>query len=75
MVGHQGSADEGLPGLLATLRPAAGLISVGAGNRYGHPAPSTLAALKSAGVTTRRTDRHGDLWVRPAGEGSVEVSR
>ncbi len=75
VVGHQGSADSGLPGLLETLRPAAGLISVGAGNRYGHPAPSTVAALRRAGVTVRRTDRHGDLWVRPAGEGGVEVSR
>ena len=75
VVGHQGSADPGLAALLAALRPAAGLIAVGAGNRYGHPAPSTLEELGRARVAVRRTDRHGDLWARPGRGGGVELSR
>ena len=75
VVGHQGSADPGLAALLAALRPAAGLIAVGAGNRYGHPAPSTLEELGRARVAVRRTDRHGDLWARPGRGGGVALSR
>jgi competence protein ComEC len=49
--------------LLRTLRPALAVISVGAENTYGHPAPSTLAALAAAGVPVERTDRDGDVEV------------
>jgi competence protein ComEC len=57
---HHGSADEGLPALLTRLRPEAAAIPVGA-NTYGHPAPSTLAALRRAGVPTWRTDLNGSV--------------
>ena len=40
-VSHHGSADEGLPALLARLRPRVAVIEVGAGNSYGHPVPAT----------------------------------
>ena len=60
-VSHHGSADPGLSRLLARLRPRLAVISVGAHNSYGHPAPSTLAALARAGVPVRRTDREGDI--------------
>jgi competence protein ComEC len=45
------------------LRPAVALISVGARNAYGHPAPATLAALRAAGARVLRTDRSGDVTV------------
>lgn len=54
---HHGSDDPGLPGLLARLRPQVAVIAVGAHNTYGHPAPSTLAALGAAVPNVRRTDR------------------
>ena len=44
-VSHHGSGDAALGRLLAQLRPRLAVISVGAHNRYGHPAPATLAAL------------------------------
>jgi competence protein ComEC len=68
-VAHHGSADEGLGALLERLRPAAAVIPVGAGNRYGHPHPATLRALRSAGPRLFRTDRDGDvtLTLGPAG--------
>jgi len=60
-VPHHGSADPGLPELLERLRPRVAGIEVGAHNTYGHPAPSTLAALRSAGVKTWRTDEDGTV--------------
>jgi competence protein ComEC len=60
-VSHHGSGDLLLSRLLARLRPRLAVISVGAHNTYGHPAPQTLAALARAGVVVRRTDREGDI--------------
>lgn len=71
VVGHHGSADPGLGALLTGLRPAVGAISVGAGNRFGHPHAETLARLRAEGVRTLRTDRHGDLILRRDATGVV----
>jgi competence protein ComEC len=61
-VSHHGSADAGLPRLLEQLRPRVALIEVGRHNTYGHPAPSTLQALRGIpGVY--RTDRDGVIRV------------
>ena len=61
-VPHHGSSDPGLPQVLHRLRPEIAGIEVGP-NTYGHPAPSTLAALDRANVTTYRTDRDGTVTV------------
>lgn len=67
-VGHHGSADTGLPELLDLLRPRLAVISVGRRNDYGHPAPSTLAALRGAsGLDLRRTDEDGAVVVESDG--------
>jgi competence protein ComEC len=55
--------------LVEVVRPEVALISVGAGNRYGHPTPETLAALRA--VTTLRTDRDGTVEVALDGTGLV----
>jgi competence protein ComEC len=60
-VPHHGSADPGLPRVLEHLRPEVAAVEVGARNTYGHPAPSTLRALRRAGVPTYRTDRDGTV--------------
>ncbi len=65
-VAHHGSADPGLPGLLARLRPSIAVIEVGAHNPYGHPAPSTLAALHAV-PEVLRTDRDGTIRVTVRG--------
>ena len=57
---HHGSADPGLREVLDRIRPEVASIPVGA-NSYGHPAPSTLAALQAADVPTWRNDRHGTI--------------
>jgi competence protein ComEC len=60
-VPHHGSADPGLPWLLGRLRPELAAIEVGRHNVYGHPAASTLLALRRARVPTYRTDRDGTV--------------
>ena len=71
-VPHHGSSDPGLPEVLGRLRPEIAAIEVGV-NTYGHPAPSTLAALEHAGVTTYRTDRNGTVTLTVT-HGRVEVT-
>jgi competence protein ComEC len=67
-VAHHGSADEGLPRLLALTRPQIAVISCGRGNDYGHPTPSTLAALESApGLDVFRTDEDGSVVIESDG--------
>jgi competence protein ComEC len=60
-VAHHGSEDAGLGALLDRTVPRLAVISVGADNPYGHPAPSTLAELARHGVQTLRTDRRGTI--------------
>ena len=60
-VSHHGSEDSGLGALLDRISPRLAVISVGAGNPYGHPTPSTLAELAEHGAQTLRTDRRGTI--------------
>jgi competence protein ComEC len=72
-VAHHGSEDPGLPAALARLRPQVAAIGVGRGNGYGHPAPSTLEALRAV-PHVYRTDRHGTIRLRAGPRGmSVET--
>lgn len=72
---HHGSADPGLPAVLDRLRPEVASIPVGE-NSYGHPAPSTLAALRDAEVPTWRTDLNGSVRVAvDHGAMKVEAAR
>ncbi len=64
---HHGSADQDVPALLRALRPRLAVAQVGAGNRYGHPAPETTAAVRAASVPLRRTDRDGTVVVAGPG--------
>jgi competence protein ComEC len=67
-VSHHGSADAGLPTLLQEIRPRLAVISVGAHNDYGHPTPSTLAALAARpDLRVYRTDRDGRIVVESDG--------
>jgi competence protein ComEC len=62
-VGHHGSAYSSTPAFVAAVHPHVALISVGRHNLFGHPAPTTLAALSTAGVTIYRTDACGAIIV------------
>jgi competence protein ComEC len=68
-VAHHGSADDGLTRQLEQLRPRVAVISVGAHNDYGHPSPSTIAALDEVpGLDLYRTDRDGAVTLESDGE-------
>jgi competence protein ComEC len=68
-VAHHGSADAGLASELRELRPAVAVISCGRGNDYGHPRPSTVAALRaSPGLSLYRTDEDGRVVVETDGQ-------
>jgi competence protein ComEC len=73
-VAHHGSADPGLPALLARLHPRIAAIEVGRHNTYGHPTPATLAALTRAVPMIVRTDRDGTVRLHALG-GRVWVER
>lgn len=65
-VAHHGSAYQE-PELLRLAAPRVALVSAGAGNPYGHPAPTTTAALRAGGAVVLRTDRDGALAVTGTG--------
>jgi len=60
-VGHHGSASATSDAWLAELRPREAVISVGAHNHYGHPAPAVLARLRRWGSEIYRTDQAGTI--------------
>lgn len=66
-VAHHGSDDAGLAGLLERARPQLAVISVGAGNPYGHPTAGTLATLRRHRVPTLRTDEDGAVVIDVSG--------
>jgi competence protein ComEC len=72
-VPHHGSSDSGLPKVLERVRPELATVEVGAHNTYGHPASSTLVALRHAGVPTYRTDRDGTVRLT-VGRGGMRVA-
>ena len=58
-VGHHGSATSSTPEFMNAVHPRWAIISVGKGNRFGHPRMATLERLQEAGVATYRTDLNG----------------
>jgi competence protein ComEC len=72
-VAHHGSADQSA-GLYEQLGATVGLIGVGAGNDYGHPAPPLIDLLAATGTTALRTDRDGLILVAPGDRpGEIDV--
>ncbi len=72
-VAHHGSGGGSSAPFLAATRPAVALVSAGAGNPFGHPAPAVLDRLAAAGAEVWRTDRDGEITVRTDGR-AVELS-
>ncbi len=66
-VGHHGSKTSTSGDFLSAVAPRWAVISVGAGNRFGHPARETMDALKSANVNVCRTDEDGAVVFRTDG--------
>ena len=60
---HHGSRYQDLA-FMSALHPRISIISVGAGNTYGHPAVQTLEALARLGSEVVRTDIDGAIAVQ-----------
>ncbi|MEP6800500.1 MAG: DNA internalization-related competence protein ComEC/Rec2 [Acidobacteriota bacterium] len=74
-VGHHGSRGSTLPEFLAAVSPRAALVSCGRENRFGHPAPETLASLSAAGVRVFRTDLDSDILLELLPGGTTRVHK
>lgn len=75
--GHHGSKYSTSEEFLDEVRPTQAILSVGANNRYGHPAPEVVERLKRRGIQIFRTDEQGTITyichdMREACEVSVE---
>lgn len=71
---HHGSRYTS-PRFLAAVRPQLAVVSVGAGNDYGHPSPLVLGELLRTGTRVHRTDRSGDIAVLRDERGRRAVDR
>jgi competence protein ComEC len=71
---HHGSSHQD-PAFLAAVHARVAIASVGAGNDYGHPAPSTMSELAHLGERVYRTDRDGDVAVIRSNAGLAVVTR
>ena len=60
---HHGSRYQDAE-LMAALKPQIAVISVGAKNLYGHPAPQTVEALTRLGAEVVRTDISGSISIQ-----------
>lgn len=73
-VAHHGSRTATTAALLEALRPAVAVVSVGAGNTFGHPSPDTLGRIAASGARILRTDLVGDVEAVFATDGTFMVS-
>ena len=60
-VPHHGAATS-IPEFFEAVGAQVAVVSVGE-NTYGHPVPSTLAAIEATGAEVWRTDQHGTVTV------------
>ena len=75
-VSHHGSSDASSYLFLRSVAPQYAVISVGAGNPYGHPTETVLSRLRDAEVKTYRTDMQGTVICRSDGKSvSFEVEK
>ena len=66
-VPHHGSKTSTLPDFVRHVRPRDSIISLGAGNPYGHPHPRVLNTLAEQHARVWRTDIHGAVTVSTDG--------
>ena len=70
-VAHHGSSYSTSTEFIECVSPEIAVISVGAGNMYGHPAPDTLRRLEEYGCLIKRTDCSGALILETGRSGTI----
>jgi competence protein ComEC len=63
-VGHHGSKTSTSKSFINKFNPSVALISVGEGNRFGHPTKEVLDILEECGSVIFRTDEQGAITYR-----------
>ena len=71
-VGHHGSRYSTSVGLVNAVKPKWAVLSVGLGNTFNHPHPTSVLHLEKAGVNIFRTDKMGDIKFKTDNNGSWE---
>ena len=71
-VGHHGSTTSTSKQFLARVKPKYAVISVGTGNRYGHPDREIINRLSRFQVEVHRTDEEGTILAVSDGE-SIKI--
>ncbi len=74
-VGHHCSADSSSENFLKIATPTFAVVSVGAGNPYGHPANEGLVRLQKADCTVFRTDLYGDVTFTIDEDGNLSFAK
>lgn len=67
-VGHHGSKTSSSAEFLKVVKPETALISVGAGNDYGHPHQAALRRLEQGKIKIWRTDQNGMITIETDGK-------
>ena len=69
-VGHHGGDTSSSAEFLQAVGPEYAVISVGAGNSYGHPNDAVLSRLAAVGATVYPDGQTGDSLLRVRRQGS-----
>jgi len=72
---HHGSRTSSTGAWLERIVPRIVLVSCGEGNRFGHPATTTLGRYRRIGARVYRTDREGAIRVTPGRTGAWVSTR
>jgi len=67
-IGHHGSRTSTTEAFLDEVQPVAAVISLGRGNRFGHPHSEVLERLAYRGISVYRTDELGTVAMATDGE-------
>ncbi|MGL5677205.1 MAG: ComEC/Rec2 family competence protein [Cellulosilyticaceae bacterium] len=73
-VGHHGSHSSSSPSFMKALTPDYAVITVGSGNKYGHPHRETMSLLKDMQIPVYRTDENGTIIFTSTGNGFKTTS-
>lgn len=73
-VGHHGSSSSTTSAFIKAVSPKYAIISVGAGNDYGHPNLDTINRLNNSGIKVYRTDESGTIIVTSDGT-SISIDK
>lgn len=68
-IGHHGSKSATTSAFLDKIKPEYAVLLVGADNKYGHPASSTMDKLSARGIKVHRTDECGNIIFESSGNG------